>query len=176
MRSENEPTLYVKKEGKNDFIIICLYVDDIIYTSSSIFLVHEFKSQMMNEFEMSDMGLLHYFLGLEVYQIEDRIFISQRKYTSDLLNKFGMSNCKPAATPMNLNEKLQQQDGGEKADAKSFRSLVGGLIYLTHTRPDIAFSVGVISRFMQQLSKLHYGAAKKVMRYIAGTLEYGIWY
>jgi len=175
MRSENEPTLYVKKEGKNDFIIICLYVDDIIYTSSSIFLVDEFKSQMMNEFEMSDMGLLHYFLGLEVYQTEDGIFISQRKYASDLLNKFGMSNCKSAATPINLNEKLQQEDGGEKANAKRFRSLVGGLIYLTHTRPDIAFSVGVISRFMQQPSKVHYRAAKRVMRYIAGTLEYGIW-
>jgi len=125
MRSENEPTLYVKKEAKNDFIIICLYVDDIIYTSSSIFLVDEFKSQMMNEFEISYMGLLHYFLGLEVYQIEDGIFISQRKYVSDLLNKFDMFNCKPTATSMNLNEKLQQEDGGEKADAKRFRSLVG---------------------------------------------------
>jgi len=106
MRSENEPTLYVKKEGKNDFIIIYLYVDDIIYTSSSIFLVNEFKSQMINEFEMLDMCLLHYFLVLEVYQTEDGIFISQRKYASDLLNKFDMSNCKPVTTPMNLNEKL----------------------------------------------------------------------
>jgi len=166
----------VKKEGKNDFIIICLYVDDIIYTSSSIFLVDELKSQMMNEFELSDMGLLHYFLGLEVYQTEDGIFISQRKYASDLFNKFGMSNCKPATTPMNLNEKLQQEDGEEKAYAKRFKSLVGGLIYLTHTRPDIAFFVGVISRFMQQPSKVHYGATKRVMRYIAGTLEYSIWY
>jgi hypothetical protein len=175
MRSENEPTLYVKKEG-NDFIIVCLYVDDIIYTSSSTYLVDEFKTQMMNEFEMSDMGLLHYFLGLEVYQVEGEIFLSQKKYARDLLDKFGMLNCKPATTPMNMNEKLQQEDGEELVDARRFRSLVGGLIYLTHSRPDIAFVVGVISRFMQQPSKVHYGAAKRVLRYIAGTLEYGIWY
>ncbi|XP_052172111.1 uncharacterized mitochondrial protein AtMg00810-like [Diospyros lotus] len=143
----NEPTLYVKKEGKNDLIIVCLYVDDIIYPSSSSSLVDEFKSQMMNEFEMSDMGLLHYFLGLEVHQAEDGIFLSQRKYVRDLLSKFSMVNCKPPATPMNINEKLQHEDGVEMVDAKKFRSLVGGLIYLM--RPDLAFLVGVISRFMQ---------------------------
>ncbi|XP_049387663.1 uncharacterized mitochondrial protein AtMg00810-like, partial [Solanum stenotomum] len=152
MRSENEPTLYVKSKG-NDFIIVCLYVDDIIYTSSSISLVDEFKSQMKNEFEMSDIGLLHYFLGLEVHQAEDGIFLSQRKYARDLLIKFGLLNCKPATTPMNVGEKLQLNDRAEIDDARSFRSLVGGLIYLTHSRPDIAFSVGVVSRFMQQPSK-----------------------
>jgi len=87
-----------------------------------------------------------------------------------------MLNCKPAATPMIINEKLQQVNEEELADARRFRSLVGGLIYLTHTRPDIAFSVGVVSRFMQQPSKVHYGAAKRILRYIAGTLDYGIWY
>jgi len=122
---------------------------------------------MMNEFEMSDMGLLHYFLGLEVHQAEDGIFLSQRKYAKDLLTKFGLLNCKPAATPMNVGEKLQLKDGAEMDDARSFRSMVGGLIYLTHTRPDIAFSVGVISRFMQQPSKVHFGAAKRVLCYVA---------
>ncbi|XP_016681202.1 secreted RxLR effector protein 161-like [Gossypium hirsutum] len=77
---------------------------------------------------------------------------------------------------MNINEKLQQEDREEMADGKRFRSLVGGLIYLTRTRPDIAFLVGVISRFMQQPSTVHYGAAKRVLRYIAGILAYGVWY
>ncbi|XP_022148887.1 uncharacterized protein LOC111017449 [Momordica charantia] len=125
---------------------------------------------------MSDMGLLHFFLGLEFHQVEGGIFISQRKYAKGILNKFGMFNCKPATTLMNMNEKLQQEDGVEMTDATKFRSLVGGLIYLTHTRPDIAFSVGVISRFMQHPSKNHFGAAKQVLRYIAGTMEYVIWY
>ncbi|XP_049360646.1 secreted RxLR effector protein 161-like [Solanum verrucosum] len=165
----------MKKEG-NDFIIVCIYVDDIIYTGSSSSLLEEFKSQMMNEFETSNMGLLHYFLGLQFHQTEEGIFLSQRKYARDLLNKFGMLNCKPVATPMNISEKLQQVNEEELTDAKRFRSLVGGLIYLTHTRPDIEYHVGVISRFMQQPLKVYYGAAKKVLRYIAGTLDFGIWY
>ncbi|XP_015159847.1 uncharacterized mitochondrial protein AtMg00810-like [Solanum tuberosum] len=123
------------------------------------------------------MGLLHYFLGLQVHQTEEGIFLLQRKYTRDLLNiKFGMLNCKLAATPMSISEKLQQVNEEELTYAKRFRSLVGGLIYLTHTRPDIAYHVGVISRFMQQPSKVHYGAAKRVLQYISGTLDFGIWY
>ncbi|KAA0045236.1 putative mitochondrial protein [Cucumis melo var. makuwa] len=85
-------------------------------------------------------------------------------------------NCKPTTTPMNVNEKLQQNDGVEMADVQQFRSLVGGLIYLTHTHPDVSYSIGVISRFMECPSKDHFGVAKRVMRYIAGTIEYGIWY
>uniref|UniRef100_A0A3Q7HIM5 Uncharacterized protein n=1 Tax=Solanum lycopersicum TaxID=4081 RepID=A0A3Q7HIM5_SOLLC len=131
---------------------------------------------MMKNFEMSDLGLLHYFLGLEVKQGIDGIFLSQRKYATDLLKKFTMVNCKVATTPMNINEKLCRDDGSEMANATYFRSLVGGLNYLSHTRPDIAFSVGVISRFMHNPSKLHLGAAKRVLRYIAGTTEHGIWY
>ncbi|XP_016706152.1 uncharacterized mitochondrial protein AtMg00810-like [Gossypium hirsutum] len=119
MRSENEPTLHVKKEGKNDFNIVCLYVDDIIYTSSSNFLIDEFKSQMINGFEMSDMGLLHYFLGFKVHQAKNGIYISQRKYAKDLLSNFGTLNCKPTTTPMNINEKLQLEDGEEIVDARS---------------------------------------------------------
>ncbi|TYK18375.1 putative mitochondrial protein [Cucumis melo var. makuwa] len=87
-----------------------------------------------------------------------------------------MINCKAATTPMNVNEKLQQNDGAEMADAQQFRSLVGGLIYLTYTHPNISYSIGVISRFLQCPSRDHFGAAKRVMRYIAGTIEYGIWY
>lgn len=172
---DSEPTLYVKNEG-TDFIIVSVYVDDIIYTSSSKKLLDEFKQHMESKFEMSDLGLLHYFLGIEVQQSIDGIFISQRKYAKDLLSRFGMLNSKPADTPMNFNEKLQQDDGAEMADAKKFRSLVGGLNYLTHTRPDIAYSVSLISRFMQQPSRNHFGAAKRVLRYIAGTMEYGIMY
>ncbi|TYK03583.1 putative mitochondrial protein [Cucumis melo var. makuwa] len=87
-----------------------------------------------------------------------------------------MINCKPTTTQMNVNEKLQQNDGAEMADAQRFRSLVGGLIYLSHTRPNISYSIGVISRFMQCPSRDHFGAAKPIMRYIAGTIKYGIWY
>ena len=166
----------MKKQGDNDFLVVCLYVDDIIYMVSSSSVVGEFKSSMLSRFEMTDMGLLHYFLGLKVKQMEDRIFASQKKYASDLLKKFGMVNCKSVVTPMNVNEKLQVEDGTEQIDATSFRSLVGGLIYLSHTRLDISFSVGVVSRFMSKPSKQHFGAAKRILRYIAGMVDYGIWY
>ena len=125
---------------------------------------------------MSYLGLLHYFLGLEVKQGVDGVFILQRKYAEDLLKRFNMLNYKVAATPMNMNERLQLEDGTDKTDARSFRSLVGGLIYLSHTRPDISFSVGMVSRFMNSPTKHHYGAAKRILRYIAGTLDFGIWY
>ncbi|XP_049410533.1 uncharacterized mitochondrial protein AtMg00810-like [Solanum stenotomum] len=131
---------------------------------------------IMNKFEMTDLGLLHYFLGLEVKQREGEVFVSQKKYASDLLKRFGLVNCKSVATPMNMNEKLQQEDGTGQANARSFRSLVGGLIYLAHTRPDISYSVGVVSRFMSNPSKHHFGAAKRILHYVAGTLEYGISY
>ncbi|KAL4018557.1 hypothetical protein IC575_022155 [Cucumis melo] len=81
---------------------------------------------MKNKFEMTDLGLLHFFLGLKVCQTDGGIFISQKKYAKDLLKKFGMINCKPTTTPMNVNEKLQQNDVAEMADAQQFRSLVGG--------------------------------------------------
>lgn len=174
-RSENEPTLYVKKQGNNEFLVVCLYVDDMIYMGSSE-LVNDFKSSMMKNFEMTDLGLLQYFLGIEVIQGEEGIFASQKKYAADLVKKFNMSNCEKALTPMNINEKLQREDGTEQADARLYRSLVGGLNYLTHTRPDIAFSVSVVSRYMHNPTKQHFGAAKRILRYVAGTIDYGMWY
>lgn len=134
-KSPNEPTLYLKRQGINETLIVCVYVDDIIYTGSSCSLVEEFKQSMMQNFEMSDLGLLHYFLGLEIKQSADGIFISQVNYAANLLKRFHMQNCKVSSTPLNVNEKLQVQDGSGNADITIFRSLVGGLIYLTHTRP-----------------------------------------
>lgn len=107
-RSDNEPTLYKKQQGNGDFLLVCLYVDDMIYMGSSQSLVDDFKSSMMKIFEMTDLGLLRYFLGLEVKQGEDGIFVCQEKYATDLLKRFNMTNCEVAATPMNINEKLQR--------------------------------------------------------------------
>nr|ABW74566.1 integrase [Boechera divaricarpa] len=175
-RSKSEPTLYIKKQGAGDILVVCLYVDDMIYMGSSASLVSEFKASMMEKFEMTDLGLLYFFLGLEVKQVEDGVFVSQHKYACDLLKRFDMAGCNAVETPMNVNEKLLAGDGTEKADATKFRSLVGGLIYLTHTRPDICFAVSAISRFMHGPTKQHFGAAKRLLRYIARTAEYGLWY
>ncbi|KAJ4807357.1 polyprotein [Rhynchospora pubera] len=176
VRSNSEPSLYVKKNMKGESLFVCLYVDDMIYMGSNQRMVEEFKESMKKEFEMTDLGLLKYFLGLEVTQTSEGIFISQRKYALDLLNKFNMKNCKSVSTPMNAKEKLNKDDGTPITDAALYRSLVGGLIYLTHTRPDVSYSVGVVSRFMHKPSKHHMGAAKRILRYVAGTTDFGLWY
>ena len=175
-RSPNEPTLYVKKQGNFDFLVVCLYVDDIIYMGSNEILVEEFKTCMMHKFEMSDLGLLNYFLGVEVVQYEEGIFNSQKKYENDLLKKFNMLKCKPSSTPMNVNEILISEDGIGLADARHYMSVVCGLIYLSHTRPNISFDVSMISRFMHNPLLQHYGVAKRILRYVAGTVNHGIWY
>ncbi|KAD6453846.1 hypothetical protein E3N88_08552 [Mikania micrantha] len=175
-KSHSEPTLYIKKVLDQGVMYVCLYVDDIVCTSSSKKLIHEFKTSMESEFEMSDMGLLRYFLGLEVTQTNSGVFISQSQYAKHLLSKFKMAHVKPDSTPMNTSEKLVINDGADKVDEVNYRSAVGGLIYLTHTRPDLAYSVSLVSRFMQKPSKTHLGAVKRIMRYIAGTYEFGLWY
>ncbi|XP_057535385.1 uncharacterized mitochondrial protein AtMg00810-like [Amaranthus tricolor] len=128
-------------------------------------MIDEFKKSMMSKYEMTDLGAMKYFLGMQVKQSPDKIFLSQEKYAEDMLKKFNMSNCKPMAT----NEKLSKNDGKEKVDASLYRSLVGSLIYLTNTRPDIFHTVSIISRFISEPSKAHLAAAKRILKYIKGT-------
>ncbi|KAL0403633.1 UNVERIFIED_CONTAM: Retrovirus-related Pol polyprotein from transposon TNT 1-94 [Sesamum radiatum] len=172
-RSQNEPSLYVKK-GTKDFLIVCLYVDDLIYAGINSIMVQDFRKAMMEEFEMNDLGLMKYFLGIQVRQSQGEIFISQEKYLEGVLKKFQMHNCKSISTPLAVNEKLQLNDGASKVDPKIYRSLVGLLIYLTNTRPDIVYPVNLISRFMNEPSKLHFVAAKRILRYLQGTRKLGI--
>lgn len=120
------------------------------------------------------MGLLHYFLGIEVNQIVG-IFISQRKYVVDPLKRFNMLDCNTTSTHMNANESLIAKDGiGLTSSETYFRSIAGGLNYLTHTRPDITISISLISRFMHNPTMHHLGTTKRIMRYVAGTVDYGI--
>ncbi|XP_014624146.1 secreted RxLR effector protein 161-like [Glycine max] len=138
--------------------------------------MEEFKKAMMQEYEMTDLGLMRYFLGMQVKQRPEQIFISQEKYADDLLKKFDMQDCKPLVTPMAMNEKLSKDDGQNKVDATVYISLVGSLIYLTNSRPDIVHAVNIVSRFMSNPSKTHFAAAKRILRYVKGTKDFGILY
>ncbi|XP_072052139.1 uncharacterized mitochondrial protein AtMg00810-like [Arachis hypogaea] len=132
---------------------------------------------MAQEFEMSDMGLMSYYLGIEVKQIEDRIFISQQAYAKELLKKLNMLDCNPTNTPMECGVKLfKEEEGVRKVDQTLFRSLMGSLRYLTCTRADILFSVGLVSRYMENPTETHMKAAKRILCYLRGTLEYGVFY
>jgi hypothetical protein len=122
------------------------------------------------------LGLLHYFLGIQVWQEKDRILLSQPKYALDLLEKFKIENCKSSPTPIDARTKLRRKSISEKIDGTLYRQLVGSLLYLTATRPDIAYEVGMVSRFMSNPHLEHSNAAKIILKYIKGTynleLEY----
>ncbi|XP_041995727.1 secreted RxLR effector protein 161-like [Salvia splendens] len=138
-------------------------------------MTKEFKEAMMKSFEMTDLGQMHYFLGIEVNQDEKGIFITQEKYTENFLKRFKMDGCKPVATPLVTNEKFSKEDGTPKANAAIYRSIIGSLLYLTASRLDIMYPTSLLSRFIQDPSQVHYGAAK-ILRYLQGTQDYGIWY
>lgn len=175
-RSSNEPTLYTKHQGHAHILLLCIYVDDIVYMGSSQEMLLDFKGTMMKVFEMSDLGLLRYFLGLEVKQGKDSVFVSQKKYAENFLCKYNMLACKSVPSPMNPNEKLSLGDGSGDADAKIYRKMVGSLLYLTHTRPDLMYSVSVVSRYMHHPSMHHLGAVKRIMHHIANTIDFGLLY
>ena len=173
VKSLSEATLYVKLKD-NDVLIMSLYVDDLLVTGSNELLVEEFKQEMMNVFEMTDLGLMTYFLGMEVKQSQNEVFICQKKYAKEILKKFQMEECKATSTPMNQKEKLSKNDGADKVDEGYFRSMIGCLMYLTTTKPDILFAISLLSRFMHGANELHLRAAKRILRYVKGTVSYGV--
>ncbi|KAK5819012.1 hypothetical protein PVK06_023968 [Gossypium arboreum] len=129
---------------------------------------------MQNVFEMTDLGLMTYFLGMEVNQNEHGIFIRQQAFAQKVLSKFSMSKCKSTSTLIALGEKLSSTNKHDRVDEKKYRSLVGCLLYLTATRPDILYAVSLLSRFMHCCNVAHFKVAKRVLRYVKGTLGYGV--
>ena len=137
-----------------DISICQVYVDDIIFGSSNEDSYKEFGELMSKEFEMSMIGELTFFLGFQVKQMREEIFISQEKYTHDLLKRFKMDECKPIKTPMPTNGHLDLDEGGNTVDQTLYRSMIGSLLYLTTSRPDIMFSVVCVLDFKLILRKL----------------------
>ncbi|TYK12007.1 copia protein [Cucumis melo var. makuwa] len=176
LRCPYEHSLYIKVNGHGDILVVCLYVDDLIFTGNCASMFEDLKKAMTQEFEMTDIGLMSYYLGIEVKQSEEGIFISQERYTREILEKFNMMNSKPVATPIETGTKLSKHEEGDDVDPSYFKSLVGSLRYLTCTRPDILFSVGLVSRFMESPTTTHLKVAKRILRYLRGTLDYGLFY
>eukprot|EP00253_Pinus_taeda_P019723 PITA_19723 len=121
---------------------------------------------MKKEFEMTDMGLLRYFLGIEIDQNENGIFISQERYVNEVLERFHMQECKARITPTVMGLKLSKEDSSKDFDPSLYKSIVGSLMYLTGTRPDIMYAVSLISRFMERPKEAHWQAAKRILRYV----------
>eukprot|EP00253_Pinus_taeda_P004706 PITA_04706 len=164
-KCEGEPTIYIKeKDGK--ILIVVLYVDDVIFTGNDDQLIKNFKSVMKEEFEMTDMGFLRYFLGIEVDQNEKGFFISQARYVNQVFRIFNMQECKAVITPTVMGLKLSREDSSKDFDPSLYKSIVGSLMYLTATRPDIMYAVSLISRFMERPKEAHWQAAKRILRYV----------
>jgi hypothetical protein len=125
---------------------------------------------------MSDLGPLSFYLGIEVHQDDSEITLRQTAYIKHVIELAGLTDCNPAFTPMEEKLKLSRDSTTEEVDATQYRRLVGSLRYLTHTRPDLAFSIGYVSRFMQRPTTEHQQAVKMIIRYIAGTLNHGLYY
>ncbi|GKE53143.1 putative RNA-directed DNA polymerase [Tanacetum coccineum] len=136
--------------------------------------IKRLKEGLFTEFEMKDLENLKYFLGIEVLRSPKGIFICQKKYILDLLAEIRMINCKPADTPMMVNQKLFIEKKAKLADKNRYQRLVGKLIYLSHTRPDITYAVGVVSRFMHQPQVAHMNAVLRIVRYLKGTAGHGV--
>jgi len=136
--------------------------------------ITHFKQQMLDEFEMSDIGELNYFLGIEFTKIKHGIIMHQTKYTQDLLKRFRMENSNPAITPAEAGLKLESAPDEEFVNATDYRRIVGSLRYLCNSIPDLSFSVGLISRHMQDPKESHMCAAKRILRYLQGTIGSGI--
>jgi len=166
----------MKKNHRGEFLIICLYVDDLLYIENNSEMFKEFKQSMFREFEITDNGLMSYFLGIEVKQQHDGIFISQKKYMNEILEKFKMESCNSMSTLVATSIKLSKEGGGRVIELILYKSLVGSLRYLTITRPDIVYRVGLVSRYMETPMENHWLATKRILRYIKGTLNLGFFY
>ncbi|GKB08379.1 uncharacterized mitochondrial protein-like protein, partial [Tanacetum coccineum] len=140
-RGKIDQTLFIKKQ-KGDILLVQVYVDDIIFGSTKKELCIKFEKLMHDKFQMSSMGELTFFLGLQVKQKEDRIFISQDKYVADILRKFGFTNVRTTSTPMDTEKPLLKDSDGDEVDVHLYRSMIGSLMYLTSSRPDIMYLKG----------------------------------
>ena len=173
-RGTIDKTLFYLKNGK-DLLLVQIYVDDIIFGSTNDKLCKKFSKLMQSRYQMSMMGEMNYFLGLQVKQTDDGIFINQSKYTKNLLKKFNLQDCTAVATPMATATKLDP-DEGALVDVTNYRGMIGSLLYLTASRLDIMYSTCLHARYQANPREPHLIAVKRIFRYLKGEPNLGLWY
>ena len=166
--ADADHSLYLCKSEKG-LVFVTIYVDDLIIGGDHLDEVEHIKGLLKQEFEMKDLGELRFFLGIEIIRTKTGIWLSQRKYALDMLAKYGMSNCKPISVPFNQNVKLSAHGGKQHEDPTMYRRIVGSLIYLTISRPDLNCTVGLESQFMQAPKKPHLDAVRRTLCYVRAT-------
>ena len=176
-QSPHDPCVFTRT--RKEEVILAIYVDDIIIASNSTHEVDEIKSDLPRRFTVKDLCNLSFILGIHVEQKDGRIKIHQRKYLENILKKFGFEDCKPISTPFDVNVKLHDDGTSKAVDVTMYQQMVGSLLYICIslvTRPDIAYAVGVVSRFNSQPKTAHLNAVKRIFRYLKGTLNAGLEY
>ena len=174
-RGKIDKTLFIKN-ACNEIILVQVYVDDIIFGSTNKILCEQFVKAMQGEFEMSMIGELNHFLGLQIKQFQHGTFLSQSKYCRELLKKFDMKNYKEVASPIVTRCYLYNDEKRANVDQTKYRGLIIWLLYLTTSRPDIMFSVCLCARYQANPKESHYMAAKRILKYLKGITDVGLWY
>ncbi|GJV38297.1 putative ribonuclease H-like domain-containing protein, partial [Tanacetum coccineum] len=174
-RGQIDQTLFIKSQ-QGHILLVQIYVDDIIFGSTKKELCEEFEKLMKDKFQMSSMGELTFFLGLQVQQRKKGIFISQDKYVYEILRKFNYTDVKSASTPTDLEKPLVKDADADDVDEHLYRSMIGSLMYLTASRPDIMFVVCACARFQVSPKTSHLLAVKRIFRYLKGKPSLGLWY
>ncbi|GKA97129.1 uncharacterized mitochondrial protein-like protein [Tanacetum coccineum] len=174
-RRKIDKTLFIKRH-KGDILLVQVYVDDIIFGSTKKELCNAFEKLMHEKFQMSSIGELKFFLGLQVQQKKDGIFISQDKYVVEILKKCGFTKVKTASIPMETQNPLLKDKDGEEVDVHMYRSIIGSLMYLTSSRPDIMFAVCACARYQVNPKVSHLHVVKRIFRYLKGQPKLGLWY
>jgi hypothetical protein len=174
MRSEDKTIFTLNHD--TDFLLVQIYMDDIIFGDSSHTLMSRFQKMMESEFQMSMMGELTFFLGIQVKQTKQGTFEHQAKYTNDLMKKFNMAELKPVSTPMSFIASLGPDEDGEAVDHREYMSMIGSLLYLTVTWSNIQFTVGLCARFQASPRSSYWTAVQRIFRYLKHTPKFRIWY
>jgi hypothetical protein len=174
-RCKSDPNVYMLRTT-DSLLLLVLYVNDLLIIGYSTSMIAAVKKILHDRFLMTDMCPLHFFLGLEISQDASGIKLSQAKYARDLLERFHMTDCKSSPTPFLSRVKLEDSRESPLVDNTLYRQLVGSLLYLTHSISDLSYALGAISRFMQEPHELHLKAAKRILRYVHGTITFGIHY
>ena len=174
-RGKIDQTLFIKRE-EGELIVAQVYVDDIIFESTKDELAHSFSKLMQAEFKISMIGELTHFLELQIRQQDSGIFISQSKYAKNLVKKFGLESASSVRTPISPNVKLIVDLLGKSVNSSLYRNMIGSLLYLTTSRPDISYSVGMCARYQANPKESHMIALKRIIRYVKTTADFGVWY
>ena len=174
-QSPYNPSLFLQA-ASTGVTVLLVYVDDIIITDTDDGMIMSIQASLRDSFHIKDLGPLHYFLDLEVHQSPKGLFLNQHKYISDLIELADLHESSPVDTDVEVNLKLSKDDGDLLPDPHTYRRLMGSLVYLTITRPDISYAVNLVSQFMTFPRHLHLTAMKRIIRYLLGTITRGLYY